>query len=177
VKGTLFTFGNVHELEKAARALHERGVTRMEAFLPFAWEPLDGHFPKERRDARLSEANLPGCVTLTAAAAAALTVFGTMTLAQTWSNPFDAGGRPLFSWPTYVPITFVLTVLAAAGSLFLSYFWEMRLPEPYHPIFDAPDFRLDKDQFHLFLDEREPRFREAHALLAASALRHAEVSA
>ena len=174
MKGVLATFDSVHALEKAARALHALGVKEMEAFTPFAWEALDELFPRERDQTsigrRFAHFNLPGLSALLAAVVGGATVFGTLTLAETWSNPFDAGGRPLYSWPLYVPITFVLTVLSAGITLFVGYFWAMRLPEPHHPLFEVPAFRMHEDHFHLFVSSADPRFTEATSLLAGARL-------
>ncbi|HSO07637.1 MAG TPA: DUF3341 domain-containing protein [Pelomicrobium sp.] len=54
--------------------------------------------------------------------------------------PINVGGRPLESWPAFVPIAFILTLLwtgvgAVAGLLALS-----RLPRLHHPAFGVPDF-------------------------------------
>jgi hypothetical protein len=174
VNGLLATFDSVHALEKAARSLHALGVKGMEAFTPFAWEPLDELFPRERDETPLgrhfASTNLPGLSALVAAVVGGTTVFATLTLAETWSNPFDAGGRPLYSWPLYIPITFVLTVLSAGITLFLGYFWSMRLPEPHHPLFELPAFRMNENHFHLFLSSTDPLFEKARALLHGAQL-------
>jgi hypothetical protein len=174
MNGVLATFDSVHALERAARALHALGVKKMEAFTPFAWEPLDELFPRERDETatgrRFANANLPALSALVAAIISGLSVFAMLTIAETWSNPFDSGGRPLYSWPAYIPITFVLTVLSVGITLFLGYFWAMRLPEPHHPLFEVSSFRMNEDYFHLFLSSSDPLFEKALALLQGARL-------
>ena len=64
---------------------------------------------------------------------------------QWWMNAFDypinVGGRPLHSAPQWIPITFELGVLFAAFALFFGSIGLFGLPRPYHPIFEAEEFR------------------------------------
>lgn len=55
--------------------------------------------------------------------------------------PINVGGRPIFSLPAYVPITFELAVLLAALSIFFGLLGLSRLPQPYHPVFESEEFR------------------------------------
>src|SRR5581483_5255869 len=52
--------------------------------------------------------------------------------------PLNVGGRPLHSWPAFVPVTFELMVLAASLSATVALFVGNRLPQPHHPLFGAP---------------------------------------
>jgi hypothetical protein len=68
------------------------------------------------------------------------------------SYPINAGGRPLHSWPEFIPVTFELTVLVAAlagvaGMLILN-----GLPRLHHPVFDVEAFDLaSRNRFFLCL--------------------------
>jgi hypothetical protein len=64
-------------------------------------------------------------------------------------TPLNVGGRPLNSWPAFIPLVFVLGVLFSALGGFVAFLLRLKFPEPYHPVFDFPDFQLQKDQYYL----------------------------
>ena len=95
--------------------------------------------------------------------------------------PIDAGGRPLHSWPAFVPATFELMVLGAALTIFIGLWVANGLPRLHHPIFNAPDFDLaSRNRFFLAIRATDPGFDAARTrdfLLALAPLRLIEVPA
>jgi len=73
--------------------------------------------------------------------------------------PLDIGGKPNFSWPSFVPIMFELTILFSALSAVFGMIVLNDLPQPYHPVFNAPRFDLaSRDRFFLCIEARDPKF-------------------
>jgi hypothetical protein len=72
------------------------------------------------------------------------------------SYPINSGGKPLHSWPEFIPVTFELTVLAAAVIGFIAMLLLNGLPKLYHPVFNVPEFDLaSRNRFFLCLRAAE----------------------
>ena len=74
----------------------------------------------------------------------------------------NVGGRPLNSWPAFIPVTFELAILFAAIGGLVMMLVLTGLPQPYHPLFDVPGFeRATLDRFFLLIRADDPRFDAA----------------
>lgn len=73
--------------------------------------------------------------------------------------PMNIGGRPWHSWPSFIPVTFELTILFAAGAAFVGMLFLNGLPKPYHSIFNTPNFdKATLDKFFLCIEATDPKF-------------------
>jgi hypothetical protein len=149
--GLLAEFQDADELLVATRQARERGYNKMEAYTPF---PVVGLAELLNvRGRRLPLIVLGGGL-----------VGGGGALLMQWYSavidyPLNVGGRPLASWPTFIPITFELTVLIAAFTTVLGMFALNGLPQPYHPVFNVPAFsEASLDRFFLFIGADDPLF-------------------
>jgi hypothetical protein len=98
-----------------------------------------------------------------------LTAFLMETWITLWSYPMNIAGRPLFSWPAFIIPAYEWTILFAGLSAAFGMLALNGLPQLYHPLFNAPNFRdgASTDKFFLCLEATDPRFSilETRALL------------
>jgi hypothetical protein len=149
--GLMAEFDTPTALVSAAHDAHHAGYRRMDGYSPYPIEEL--HEALEFHDARLPLivliGGLIGCV-------------GGYAL-QYWISavayPVNVGGRPLHSWPAFIPVTFECTILAAALSAVLGMLALNGLPMPFHPVFNVPRFGFaSRDRFFLCIEAVDPHF-------------------
>ena len=149
--GLVAEFESPTDLVAAARRAREEGYVRLDAYSPFPIHELTAALGLKRT--RLPLAVLIGALVGLA------TALGMMWFSAVVHYPINVGGRPLASWPAFIPITFELTILFASLTAVFGMLGRNGLPMPYHPIFNAPRFALaSRDRFFLCIEARDPKF-------------------
>jgi len=151
----------------AARGLRDAGYTRWDAHTPFPVHGLE-------KAMGLSGSMVPLAVLVLGLGGAA----AGMTLqwwVSTMEYPLRVRGKPMFSWPAFVPITFECGVLGGALGAVFGFLGLARLPRHHHPLFASQRFeRFSDDRFFLSVESADPHWGGAQALLAKLGARHLE---
>lgn len=151
IYGVIAEYDDPDVLLKAAARAYGEGYRKMEAYSPF---PVHGladaiGFHKDW---------IPLC-TMVAGLAGAAGAFGMQYFATVIHYPYSIGGRPDFSWPAYIPITFEGMILCAAFTCGISMLLFNGLPSPYHSVMNAKNFhRASSDRFFLCIEVGDPRY-------------------
>jgi hypothetical protein len=153
----LARFDTPQTLVDALRRAREAGYERVEAYSPYPIDELEEVLPRER--IQIPYLMFAGGL-LGAVGGWALQYY-----CMVIGYPMNIGGRPLNSWPLFVPIIFEMTVLTAATVGVVAMIAMNGLPRPYQPVFHVPEFAAaSRDKFFLAIEAADPRFdRQATA--------------
>ena len=149
--GVLAEFDSPSRLVAATRKAHDAGYRKMDAYAPFPIEELTEALGSHHSKLPLLVlvGGLLGC----------LAGFGLQYWVSAIEYPMNIAGRPLNSWPMFIPVTFEMTILFAALACVFGLFALCGLPTPYHPVFNVPRFSFaSRDRYFLCIEAEDPRF-------------------
>ena len=170
--GIVAEFTTPDGLVIACRKARAAGYRRMDAYTPY---PLE-----EAADAiGFTKTQVP-LLTLLGGIAGGLSGYLLQYWVHVWAYPLNVGGRPFHSWPSFIIITFEMTILFAGITAVVGMLALNGLPQPYHPIFNHPRFTsASRDRFFLCIEADDPKFdldETTRFLRATDAIDVAEVS-
>ncbi|MBV9760046.1 MAG: DUF3341 domain-containing protein [Acidobacteriaceae bacterium] len=169
IHGAMGEFETPEALRAACQRAYAEGYRRMDAYAPM---PVAG----------LAEAigfrkNKVALAVLIGGICGASGGYGLLCWITIIAYPHNVGGRPLHSWPAYIPITFECMILLAALTALVSMLAMNGLPKPYHPVFNVPAFdRASIDKFFLCIESTDPKFETEDTLAFLRDLGATEVS-
>jgi hypothetical protein len=149
--GVMAEFDNPNRLVAAARRTYEAGYRRINGYSPYPieelWEAIGFH-----------HTSLP-LIVLIGGIIGGVGGFLMQYYLSVFDYPLNVGGKPFNSWPAFIPITFEMTILCAALAAVFGMLALNKLPQPYHPVFNAPNFKLaSRDHFFLVIEANDPRY-------------------
>lgn len=151
IYGMLAEFDTPDAMVHATEQAYEHGYRKMDAYSPFPIEEASEalHFHKTAVPFFVLVGGLTG----------ATLGFMLQWIGTAIDYPLNVGGRPLFSWPAFIPITFESTILLAGFAAIISVILLNGLPRPYHPVFNGENFeRATDDRFFLCIEAKDPQF-------------------
>lgn len=113
--GWIVKINSPENLLKAAEKVRDAGVKDFDCFTPYPIHGLDEAMGLQR--SWITSISLFGGLLGGAYAFASMTYIDTVD----WPQVF--GGKPYFSWPAYIPITFELSILFASFATIGAVFW------------------------------------------------------
>lgn len=148
VYGVIAEFDDPTAFVEAARAVRKRGYRKFEAYSPYPIKDLFKIVPG---------GNPVPLIVLTGGMLGAATAWTMQYYIAAIDYPINVGGRPLYSWPAFVPILFELTVLLAALAAFFGTLYLCGFPRLHFPTFNLSEFaRASTDRFFLCIQARDP---------------------
>ncbi len=149
--GVLARFPSAKALYHACEAVRDAGYSKWDALTPFPVHGLE-------KAMGLKPSKLPFVVLTTGLGGAALG-FALQSWVHIDAYPLIISGKPLFSWPAFVPVTFELGVLGAALGAVLGMFAMNRLPTYHHPLFRSENFaRVTDDGLFIAIEAWDPKY-------------------
>jgi Protein of unknown function (DUF3341) len=167
--GVMAEFANPSDLVAAARAAYAAGYRRINGYSPFPIEELSEAIG-------FHKTGLP-LIVLIGGILGGLGGYLMQYYLSVINYPLNVGGKPLNSWPAFVPITFECTILLAALSAVFGMLALNKLPQPYHPVFNAPNFALaTRDSFFLVIEASDRKYKHDEVLNLLRSLEPIDIS-
>ena len=167
--GLMAEFHAPTEVVEAAHRVHAAGYTNVDAYSPYPIEELIEAL-------HIGHSKLPKLV-LVGGILGALLGWALEYWASVIEYPMNIGGRPFNAWPAFIIPAFETTILFAAGTAVLGMLALNGLPEPYHPVFNVPNFALaTRDKFFISIEATDPKFDRTETAKFLRGLGASEVS-
>lgn len=143
-------FSDERQFVGALATLRDAGYSRIETYTPYHVNRVETSLPEP-------PSSLPLLV-FGAGVVGGAFGYWIQWFADAVSYPLNIGGRPAHAVPAFFIPTFEATVLSASLAAFIGLFATLRLPRPWHPVFEVDGFeRATVDHFWIAIDAGDSR--------------------
>lgn len=151
IYGLMAEFDNVNDAIVAARQTYAAGYRKLDAYAPFPVEELSEAIGFHKNGVAL--------ICLIGGLLGGTAAYTLQWWINTISYPINIGGRPFHSWPSFIIVTFEMTILFSGLSAVFGMLSLNGLPMPYHPVFNVPQFdAASKDKFFLVIFSSDKKY-------------------
>jgi len=151
IYGCMAVFADAGDLLRAVTNLRKAGCTSLEAYSPHAVDGL--------ADVLGDESPWMPRIMAGAGAAGGLAMLALQYYAAVVDYPVRVGGRPLASWPAFIPAALEIALLCAVVAGVVTLLVRSRLPCLYHPVFHVDAFEhASQDLYALVLRRDDLRY-------------------
>lgn len=147
-------FSKPDDIIHAAKEVKSAGYTKFDVNTPYPLHGMDSAMG-------LKETKL-GFVTLASGIIGAVGMISFAAWVAIVDYPQVIGGKPYWSWPAFVPVTYeiavLLSVLGTVGAMIAFFF---KFPNNSHPLHDTPYMKkVSSDKFGIYIQADDPKFDE-----------------
>jgi len=151
IYGLLAEFEDPTSLVSATHEAYAHGYRCMDAYSPFPIEEL--HHAIGMHHTRLP------LIVLIGGLVGGLSGLGLQYWVSAVAYPLNIGGKPFHSWPSFIVVTFEMTILFGGISAVFGMLALNGLPMPYHPVFNVARFAMaSKDRFFLIVFSSDKKY-------------------
>jgi hypothetical protein len=149
--GLMAEFESAQALLDAANKARAEGYKKIDAYSPFPIEGLAEAIGFHKDNVAL--------VVLIGGLVGLISAYSLQYWVAVITYPVNIAGKPYHSWPSFIVVTFELTILFAGISAVIGMLGLNGLPMPYHPVFNVPEFAKASDnKFFLVVFSSDPNY-------------------
>src|SRR5580658_1520066 len=155
--GVLAEYDSPQSIFHACELVRDEGFKRFDSYTPFPVHNLD-------KAMGLGPSFLPWLVLIAGITGASLAMLF-MIWCSAYDYPLNIGGKPTFSIPAFIPITFEVTILFSGLTAVFGMFFLNRMPTWNHPLFDIPAFqKATDDKFFILVLAHDKKYQREKVL-------------
>lgn len=149
--GVLAEYNTPSSIFRACEQVRDSGFRRFDSYTPFPVHNLD-------KAMGLGPSFLPWLVLIAGISGATLAMLF-MIWASAYDYPLNIGGKPTWSIPAFIPITFEVTILFSGLTTVFGMFFLNRMPTYHDPLFEVERFaKATDDRFFIMIEARDRKY-------------------